>query len=74
MVVGALGGLTVYKKRPGGDCTVERLALPSPGAYSLVLAMEPGGRHIVGRTGQTDLDSLIWTDRRPRQVDLPGEG
>jgi len=72
VVVAGLGGLAGYK-RPGGDCTVERLALPSPGAYSLVFAMEPGGRHIVGRTGLTDLDLLIWTDGRPRLVDLPGE-
>jgi hypothetical protein len=47
--------------------------LPFPDAYSLVVAMEPGGRHIVGRTGRTDLDLLIWTDGRPRLVDLPGE-
>jgi len=80
VVVAALGGLAM-SKRPGGDCTVERLALPSPGAYSVVFAMDPGGRHIVGRTGRTDLDTgrsdldlLIWTDGRPRLVDLPGEG
>jgi hypothetical protein len=73
VVVTALGGLAVYKMRPGGDCAVERLALPSPDTYSLVFAMERGGRHIVGRTGQTDLDLLIWTDGQPRLVDLPGE-
>jgi uncharacterized membrane protein len=72
VVLAALGCLAVYK-RSDGDCTVERLALPSPRAYSLVFAMESGGRHIVGRTGGTDLDLLIWTDRRPRLVDLPGE-
>jgi len=71
-LVAALGCLAVYT-RPGGDCTVERLALPSPRAHSLVFAMEPGGHHIVGRTGTTDLDLLIWTDGRLRQVDLPGE-
>jgi uncharacterized membrane protein len=72
-VVVALGGLAACEMRRDGDCTVERLALPSPDAYSLVFAMEPGGRHIVGRTGTTDLDLMIWTDGQLRLVDLPGE-
>ncbi len=55
---------------------MEPLAQPAPGAYSLVLAMDPGGRHIAGRTGRpgdVDLDLVLWTDGRPSVADLPGE-
>jgi hypothetical protein len=77
VVVTAVGGLAAYTARETGDCAVERLALPSPGAYSLVFAMDPSGRHIVGRTrgggDPSDLDLVVWTDGRPRRVDLPGD-
>ena len=77
VVVVALGGLAVCTARSAGDCTVERLALPSRDAYSLVLGMDPAGRFIVGRTeqapGTSRLDLLIWNDRQPRRVALPGE-
>jgi hypothetical protein len=75
VVVAAVGGLAAYTARETGDCTVERLALPSPGAYTLLFAMDPSGRHVVGRTRNTgdDLDLVIWTDGQPRRVDLPGD-
>jgi hypothetical protein len=78
VVVAAVGVLAAYTASDPGDCTVERLPLPAPGAYTLVFAMDPAGSHVVGRTGagsgDSRLDLVIWTDGRPRRAGLPGDG
>jgi hypothetical protein len=77
VVVVALGGLAVSRMGPAGDCTVERLALPSGDAHGRVFGMDPDGRFIVGRTGQAPgtsrLDLLLWNGGQPRRVEVPGE-
>ncbi|UQU62900.1 hypothetical protein COUCH_28225 [Couchioplanes caeruleus] len=78
VVLAALGGLAVHRMQPAGDCTVERLALPSGDPYSLVSGMDPAGRFVVGRTlreaGTSRLDLLVWHGGEPRRAELPGEG
>ncbi|GAA3241001.1 hypothetical protein ACFO1B_08265 [Dactylosporangium siamense] len=59
------------------NCAVERLALPAGGARTLVMAMAPTGRYVVGRTAHpdstSDFDLLIWDRGALHRVDLPGE-
>ncbi|WP_199515517.1 hypothetical protein [Nucisporomicrobium flavum] len=78
VVLAALGGLAVHRMEPAGDCTVEQLALPPGDPYSIVFAMDPAARFVVGRTlreaGTSRLDLVIWDGGEPRRVELPGEG
>ncbi|MEV4140820.1 hypothetical protein AB0J72_52720 [Dactylosporangium sp. NPDC049742] len=57
-------------------CEVERLPLPVGGAPTLVMAMAPTGRYVVGRTAHTgstsNFDLLIWDRGVLHRADLPG--
>jgi hypothetical protein len=70
---------TVGPERPATvtNCTLERLALPSGDAASLVMATDPTGRYIVGRTAHANstsrFDLLIWDHGALHRADLPGE-
>lgn len=58
------------------NCRVERLSLPAGGAQTLVTAMAPTGRYVVGRTAHpdsaSDFDLLIWDQGALHRADLPG--
>ncbi|MFG2045362.1 hypothetical protein [Dactylosporangium sp. NPDC048998] len=70
-------GVAVGAGKAPMTCGVERLALPSGSAPSLVTAMDPTGRYIVGRTTHASstsrLDLLIWDNGELHQAELPGE-
>jgi uncharacterized membrane protein len=59
---------------PPTDCTIERLPVPSGASGSLVMAMDPTGRYIVGRSGSAaGFELLRWDNGAVQRVALPGE-